>query len=451
MAAISSLPPKTKPGDTGAAYIFDSSGAQLHRLEASDAAANYEFGQGVGINGNLAVVSAPGANLFRGQVYLFDVTTGMQIGDPVAPVAGELSPGDEFGNSLGFDGTNIIAGIDRAGIGGAAYIFDTAGNQIRKLEPPIDPGTQQPVRGFGRQVAISNGVALVGATPDADVVFPGEIGRAYLFDVATGNLLHELLPNDSQGEDLFGEDLDLSGNLALVGARHEAALGTINTAYLFDVTTGEEVAQLMPGPDVVAQDEALEGIALDGTFAVGGVESYDSPGFNNNGIVLIFDADAGTNLVCDLDADSFCDFTDLRMLYDEISAGATGGAADIDGNNIVDNADITAWLAEAGTANGKEYKPGDTNLDGDVSGADFTTLALNFGSVGLAPPAEAYWDNGNFDGNAGGSFAVGGSDFTALASNFGHTSVSSVPEPGSLAMTLLLVSGLAMAFRNARK
>ena len=122
------------------------------------------------------------------------------------------------------------------------------------------------------------------ATPDENQVAPDEFGRAYLFDINTGEQLFELTPNDSTGEDLFSEDLDLSGNLALVGSRREAALGSINTAYIFDVRTGQEIAQLQPEADIVAQDEALEGIAIDGRFAVGGVEGYDSPGFSNNGI-----------------------------------------------------------------------------------------------------------------------------------------------------------------------
>ena len=233
-------------------------------------------------------MSAPGVNTFRGQVYLFDVETGIEMGSPIVPSSTRLNPGDEFGNALGLDGDRIIVGIENGGLGGAAFIFDTSGNELHKLEPPLDPTTQEPVRGFGRQVAISGNVALVGATPDEDQVFPGEAGRAYVYDVTTGELLHELLPDDSTGEDLFSEDLDLSGNTALIGSRREAALGTINRAYLFDVTTGTQTARLNLGPDIVAQDEALEGIAVDGAFAVGGVESYDSPGFSNNGICDCF-------------------------------------------------------------------------------------------------------------------------------------------------------------------
>ena len=95
---------------------------------------------------------------------------------------------------------------------------------------------------------------------------------------------------------------------------------------------------------------------------------------------------------------------------------------------------------EAGSFNGLTYQPGDTDLNGSVGGADFTTLAFNFGNTGLTNVDDndnAYWDQGNFDGNgSSGIFLVGGSDFTALAFNFGFESVSAVPEPSGLPLLM---------------
>ena len=71
---------------------------------------------------------------------------------------------------------------------------------------------------------------------------------------------------------------------------------------------------------------------------------------------------------------------------------------------------------------------GDTNLDGQVSGLDFSLLAADFGQVGLPG---AYWENGNYNGNAGGSFSVGGLDFSLMALNFGFgtSATASFAEP----------------------
>jgi len=142
----------------------------------------------------------------------------------------------------------------------------------------------------------------------------------------------------------------------------------------------------------------------------------------------------GGGPVCDINGDTVCDTADLRQLYDDIDAGTVGGASDIDGNGTVENDDIGEWLSEAGTFNGKDYRPGDTDLDGSVGGNDFTQLAVSFGDEGLPG---AYWDQGNFNGaDPDGVFRVGGPDFTGLAVNFGHVSVSAVPEPSGLGILL---------------
>ena len=76
---------------------------------------------------------------------------------------------------------------------------------------------------------------------------------------------------------------------------------------------------------------------------------------------------------------------------------------------------------------------GDLNLDGQVSTADFTTLATSFNQSGT-------WQQGdfNYDGK------VNALDFNALASNFGATPITSqpvlgslVPEPGMLGVVAI--------------
>ncbi len=336
----------------GTAYIFDTDGNQLHKLLASDGAANHEFGQVVAISGNHALVGAPGSSGFRGQVYLFDVTTGLQLGAPIQPEG--LPSFAEFGASLDLDGVRAIIGYDLTGRGGGAFIYDTNGTLLHSLLPPIDPVTLNPVRGFGRSVSISGNLALVGATPSDSQVLPNEFGRAYLFDVTTGQQLFELVPSDSQGEDLFGEAVAISGNLALIHARHEDVLGTINTAYLFDVTTGQQILQL-DSTGFVAGDEIFESIAIDGGRAVAGVESLDSPGFSNNGTVVVFDVLVG----------------------------------DFNGNGIVDAADYVVWRDEFGQTVAP-YVGADANGDSTIDEIDFKLWKVNFG---LAAPTSVLADS----------------------------------------------------------
>ena len=370
----------------GSAYIFDLNGTQLHKLTAADGAANHEFGNAVAISGNRALVGAPGSAGFRGQAYLYDVTTGMQIGAPLKPA--DLPGFAEFGNSLAMDGERAIVGIDLTGRGGAAYIFDSNGNQLHKLTPPIDSMTMQPVRGFGRAVSISGNVAIVGATPSDVQALPGEHGRAYLFDVTTGAQLFELTPDDSTGQDLFSDAVAISGNLALVTARHADLLFTPNKAYLFDVATGQQIATLMP-EEIPPDDEALESIAISGGRALGGYEGYDSPGFANNGTALIFDVLAGDyndNGIVDA-----ADYTVWRNAKSQIVSAFSG--ADGNGDTLVDDADFNLWKANYGVAAPGALTPGSGGIAGragsvpEPANATLLLVALITLSLGRRNPA----------------------------------------------------------------
>jgi len=143
--------------------------------------------------------------------------------------------------------------------------------------------------------------------------------------------------------------------------------------------------------------------------------------------------------ICDIDDDGRCGLDDLRVLYDDIAIAAIGGPSDADGNGLVNNNDIGAWLADAGAFNGTTYYAGDSDLREGVRGSDTEYVYINFGKPGMK-----YWDDGNFNGNAGGVFDVGGRDFTLLAFNFGKGMQGSesatalvVPEPNCWSFILL--------------
>ena len=219
--------------------------------------------------------------------------------------------------------------------------------------------------------------------------------------------------------------------------------------------TANLLAELVP----LGSTELTAGqfLSLGEPFAIGGTQDLGfsfsiAGGAIMDGIIQYGTLPMPAN--CDIDGNGVCDTDDMRVLYDDIDAGTLGGPSDIDGSGTVDNDDIDAWLVVAGTENGKVYLPGDTDLDGSVGGPDFTQLAVNFGNTGLDNPADndnAYWDQGNFNGNAGGVFETGGPDFTALALNFGHVSVNSVPEPGMLSSLPCILILMSVAFRNRQR
>ena len=101
----------TTVDNSGSAYVFDTmNGEQLMKLTANDAIEDNEFGVAVALDDNLALVSARGndhAGDHSGAAYLFDITTGQQL---MKLTADDAAPGDEFGESVSLSGNIAMVG-----------------------------------------------------------------------------------------------------------------------------------------------------------------------------------------------------------------------------------------------------------------------------------------------------------------------------------------------------
>ncbi len=147
-----------------------------------------------------------------------------------------------------------------------------------------------------------------------------------------------------------------------------------------------------------------------------------------------------TAVNCDFNGDTACTIDDLNLLLAE--GPILGGVAvtpgvndefDLNGDNVIDNADRDLWLASAALENGLDsaYLVGDANLDGVVDVSDFNIWNGNKFNGTLR------WDNGDFNGDG---FADV-SDFNAWNGNKFQSSNNPavVPEPSS---TVLFSCGL---------
>jgi len=218
---------------------------------------NDRFGQAVSISGNYAIVGAhqedTAAGVDSGKAYIFDVTTGNLVHTLYNPNAYGASAGDIFGYSVSISGNYAIVSAlyeDDAsgGNSGKAYIFDvTTGNLLHTLDNP-NPYSTSDNDWFGQSVSISGNYAIVGAYAEDDAGGQ-ESGKAYIFDVTTGNLVHTLdNPNaySTSASDQFGYSVSIDGNYAIVSAIGEGEAGSVYSgkAYIFDVTTGNLVVTL---------------------------------------------------------------------------------------------------------------------------------------------------------------------------------------------------------------
>ncbi|MEM8781337.1 MAG: FG-GAP repeat protein [Planctomycetota bacterium] len=172
-----------KGADAGSAYLFDTTtGNQTFKLTADDGEAGDFFGASVGISGTTAVIGAyfdDDNGQTSGSAYLFDTTTGRQT-FKLTPRGG--AAGDAFGWSVAISGTTALVGAvaddDNDPSSGSAYLFDTTtGLQIGKITAADGAANDQ----FGVSVGLSGTTAIVGARFD-DNDNGRNSGSAYLFD-----------------------------------------------------------------------------------------------------------------------------------------------------------------------------------------------------------------------------------------------------------------------------
>jgi hypothetical protein len=203
----------------GAAYVYDvESGRELCKLVAPDPTLVAHFGRHVALDGDIAVISAPGDGPVPvdGKVYVFDVSTGRMLYE-IAP-----SPPFhfEFHARVAVGGDWVVVGEGRANGGGAVHVYDRAsGRKLYRLQGGINGHWD-----FGTGVSVSQGRVFVGA--------PSALGRVYVYDAPTGELLFEQGPFDGGLGESFGTDLGTSGSRVAVGAQWDGPAGAL---YLFDV------------------------------------------------------------------------------------------------------------------------------------------------------------------------------------------------------------------------
>lgn len=360
------------PGDddngigSGSAYLFDAAtGTQLNKLLPLDGAAGDGFGYSIAIANGMVVVGARndddhGSN--SGSAYLFSATTGAQLAKLV-PIDG--AAGDEFGFAVALEGTVVAIGASRDddnGVdSGSVYLFDTlSGGQITKLLPNDGAAGHN----FGESVDMDNGILATGAHGTGLLS-----GSAYLFDVSTGSQLVKLVPLDTHANMFFGTTIGIDDGVVVVGAWADSIFfDHSGSAYLFDVSSGSQLAKLIPS-DGHDRDHFGFAVAIDnGTVAIGAEQDGDS-GFNG-GSAYLYDAADGslTTKVLASDGDTFDVFGSAIAIENGV---VTIGAPGDDDNGASSG---SAYLVKTAGRSGNAY------CFGDGSGANCP--CAGFGAAG---------------------------------------------------------------------
>ncbi|MEE8451011.1 MAG: hypothetical protein V3R99_03820, partial [Thermoguttaceae bacterium] len=360
--------------DAGAAYLFDgTTGEVLHTLISPNPVENDKFGRAVAGFGEDLLIGAPlddTAAVDSGAVYLFDGQTGDVLRTLLSPTGGI---NDQFGRAIAAVGNNILVGArfdDSAAEdgsiedAGAAFLFDGAtGELLQTFQSPTPAGNAQ----FGYSVSPMGENVLIGARYDETGA--AGLGAVYLFDSATGNLLQtfrnptQRASGDPSG---FGRSVAAVGDNVLVGARlDDSGVDGAGSAFLFDGATGV-VLHVFTSPTPVGGEDFGFDVAASGDDVLVGARwdnRWDGLNQDSGGAVYLFDAATGQLMQTFANPspaawDAFgCS---VAMLGDRIVVGARDGNAAYVFDAIHESAVTTS--AADGSYSFTDLEPGDYRI-----------------------------------------------------------------------------------------
>lgn len=288
---------------TGAVYLFSLVGQQwteTQRLQATDRAAGSAFGSAVALDGNTIAVGALGNNqgtkIDAGAVYIFS-GTGQGWSEQVKLSPEDLVADNLFGASVALSGNTLLGGAWNAAgdANEAAYVFSRTGNtwtQEGKLAAPDDPGDIN----FGAAVALAGDIALVGAPGDFQRA--DQTGAVYVYtrDDDTWSFAEKLEPDDGEPGDNFGCAIDIDGQQAVIAAcRAYEALPRPGYAYIFIREGSRWVQRARLEPDTDERPFAVDSVSIDGDQVALGSTLAFGPLLDFAGTVYLFHRVSGNN------------------------------------------------------------------------------------------------------------------------------------------------------------
>jgi len=274
--------------------LFGSAAAgqcEVGKLTVADSGPNEGFGYSVALDADVAIIGLPGDDHHSsgglGSAYVF-----MRCGPTWLPTAklraddGEI--GDEFGWCVAVSGDIAAIGAvwdDELGDqSGSAYVFERSptGEWLQGAKLVPDDGAEQDF--FGYSVALSGGVAVVGAVYDCDHGIAS--GSAYVFECGAGgnwSQVAKLLASDAGHGDQFGDAVAIDRDVIVIGAPGDDDQGNWSgSAYVFERDGNgnwSQVAKLL-ADDGTVFDSFGESVAIEGDTALIGASEASGFGYH---------------------------------------------------------------------------------------------------------------------------------------------------------------------------
>lgn len=255
----------------GKAFLFDANtGSYLRAFSHPTPKEGNFFGGYVGLGAGYAAVMAEVTTENYSEVFIFDLESGelertIQFPTFVSEVIGNYK-----GNSLAVFGRNILIGASDYDFGrngfGIAYLYDALTGDL--LESFVDPVPQRNDY-FGSTVALNDEYVVIAARGDDTTL--DNAGQVFVFDLATGDLLHSISDPSPMSTEYFGWSLAVEGDTIVIGNPGDPyASGTEpGEAFLFDVATGT-MASIVPPESMIGNARFGSSIAMDNGLLVVG-------------------------------------------------------------------------------------------------------------------------------------------------------------------------------------
>jgi hypothetical protein len=228
----------------GSAYVFTRTGntwSQQAKVTASDRETDDCFGLSVALAGETALIGARGDDAFTGSAYVF-TRSGTSWTQQAKLTANDRLTSDDFGNGVALRNDTALIGARTVGNrNGSAYVFTRSGTTwTQQAKLVASDGAVSDF--FGSSVAIVGNMAVIGAQRNG--VNGVRSGAAYVF-TRSGTTWTEqvkLVSSDGADGDVFGYSAALGGGYAVIGAwgDNDATHISVGSAYVFALAADTE-------------------------------------------------------------------------------------------------------------------------------------------------------------------------------------------------------------------
>ena len=369
-------------GDSGAAYIYKREGTvwvEQARLTASDGQNGDQFGASVAMSGDYAVVSAPyhGSgviHIFKREGINWNQQTKLTISGDFTVIGKVAISGDYVAVSLwSFYPTHVWRiGIFRRN--GLIWAQQT-------LLQATDPGT-----GFGGSLAIDGDYLLAGVTEEHYWGWPYVGVEVYKGDgnnwVKQGTLIHR----DFSIYDGFGGSVSIDGEYAIIGAPGSRPGGYYysGAAYIFRRSGSVWVQEAKLVPDNLMEDLYFGApVDIEGDSAIVGIPLDDTEG-NAMGAVAVYKRMGATwvrqEVIRTRDADRYSGFGDSLAIsgdYAIIGASADNRNGDYSGSAFF----YHVMAVDISTSSSSVFAGASTTLSWNCVNATSVSIGHGIGAV----------------------------------------------------------------------